>query len=83
MLCNKDLYYRNKRKMTKDLKNTVSGFYITPFKQTKILFENKARKQQWLKTKACYVFRAMLITSCEKSLSSTLMSTRNISKHAK
>ena len=49
--------------------NSVSGFYITPFKETKILFENKARKQQWLMTNAGYAFRAMLITSCEKSLS--------------
>ena len=35
--------------------NSVSGFHMTPFKQTKILLENKARKQQWLTTKACYL----------------------------
>lgn len=56
--------------MTEDSKNSVSGFHMTLFKQTKIPLtgsvENKALKQQWLITKACYVFRAMLTTSCIK-----------------
>ena len=45
--------------MTEDSKNSASGFHMTLFKQTKMLFETKALKQQWLITKACYVFRVM------------------------
>ena len=71
--------------MTRGSKNSVRGFKMTLFKQTKMLFENKAFIQQWVITKACYVFRAMLNTSCEKrpDCFKYLMSTRDMSKHAR